>query len=358
VPLHQLLVGAAPGDAVTRDALALREALRADGPSEVFARHIEPTIAHDVLRLEDLPGPGSTHELLVHLSIGDPDVLARVEEERDPIVLRYHNVSPAGFFAHDPPFAALLELGREAVGHLARRTRLALADSPFNAAELVAAGYDDVRVVPPVCPWPDLMAQPSHKPLAHHLDVMVNGPVVLCVAQVLPHKRLDLVLAAFHLFATYHEPRAQLVVVGAHRDPVHVRALLALQRELNLPNVWFAGVLTDSELATCYRRADVLVTMSDHEGFCVPVVEAMAFGVPVVARGTTAVPGTLGSAGLVLPADAGPTVTAEALALVVGDRALRADLVARGLRRADDFHPTVVLDAFRAALAAPVGSVG
>ena len=338
MPIHQVLVGASPGDAITREALLLRAALRAWGPSEIYAQHIDPALVGDVLALRELPSPG-TAALVFHLSIGDHDVLARVDAETAPVVVRYHNVTPSSHFPHDAPFAALLDLGRGALTRLAARGGVAIADSPFNADELTAAGFGEVRVVAPLSPWPALLDVPSHLDLDHHLDVMVGGPLVLCVAQVLPHKRLDLVVAAFHLFTTYHHPDAQLVVVGAARDVSHLHSLHGLQRELNLANVWFTGSVSDAELATCYRHADVFVTMSDHEGFCVPLVEAMAFGVPVVARATTAIPSTVGGAALLLPAEAGVTMACEALAVVVDDRAVRTELVARGLRRADDFRP-------------------
>jgi glycosyltransferase involved in cell wall biosynthesis len=357
VSVHQVLVGASYGDAITREALLLRDALRTWGPSDIFARHVDPAIAGDVLPLRDLPPPGDA-ALVFHLSIGDDEVLARIDVETAPVVVRYHNVTPSAHFPHDAPFAALLDLGRGALGHLAARGGVALADSAYNATELVAAGFADIQVVAPLSPWPALLDIPSHADLDHHLDVMVGGPLVLCVAQVLPHKRLDLVVGAFHLFTTYHHPDAQLVVVGAARDLAHLDALHGLQRELNLANVWFTGSMSDAQLATCYRHADVFVTLSDHEGFCVPLVEAMAFGVPVVARGTTAIPGTLGGAGLLLPAEAGRLEACEALALVVDDLAVRADLVARGRERSDAFRPERLVAQLLDVLAAvrPVGA--
>ena len=343
---HQILVSASVGDAVTNEALALRPALRTLGDSEVFARYYDPALAGDVLPLDDYRahaanGPAAGDDLLiVHASIGEPAVAQFLAERPERIVLVYHNISPAGpFRPYDLAFARLLEGGRRELAALCPRVTLALADSSFNAADLEALGYEDVRVSPLVVDARALSRVEPDPATAHHLATEVEGPVLLYVGQLLPHKRPDLLVQAFHVLSTYLDPDARLVLVGPARLPRYHQALQHLVHELSLPGAWIAGPVSVAALAAFYRRADAFVTASEHEGFCVPVLEAMAFGLPVVARACGAIPETAADAALLLPPDDDPLLLAEAMAAVLGDGALRATLAERGNARLDCFDP-------------------
>ena len=129
----------------------------------------------------------------------------------------------------------------------------------------------------------------------------LDGPLVLFVGQLLPHKRPDLLLQAYHVLTTYLMPDAHLVLLGPARLERYHRGLQTLAAELNLHRAQITGWLTREQLAAYYRRADVFATMSEHEGVCVPLLEAMSFDVPVVARAYGAIPETMGDAGLLLP---------------------------------------------------------
>jgi glycosyltransferase involved in cell wall biosynthesis len=163
--------------------------------------------------------------------------------------------------------------------------------------------------------------------------------MALFVGQILPHKRPEFLIQAFHALVTYLEPGANLVLVGSPRLPRFAAAVQLQIVELSLHRAWITGAIPPETLRSFYERADVFVTASDHEGFCVPLLEAMSFDLPVVARATTAIPETLGGAGLLLDPDDGPVVMAEALAEVMGNARARTDLVQRGKARLADFDP-------------------
>lgn len=335
---HQVLVSASMHDAVTNDALALRDVLSRTGRSQIYAHHVDPRLGHEVRSLHEFPAaPGGP--IVFHGSIGDPDVLRFLRGRPEPIVLVYHNVTPAGYFLpYDPDFASLLTLGRTQLALLRDRVCLALADSGYNAEELRALGYDDVQVAPLVF---DVEPRgPEHDdPWTTGRLRASQGPLVLFVGQLLPHKRPDLLVQAFHVLRTYLHGSARLMMVGPARLPGFRRALGQFARELNPPDLEFAGPVEDAALAACYRNADVFVTASEHEGFCIPLVEAMAYDLPVVARACAAVPDTLGGAGIEVPADAGPALLAEALYEVLDDPGLRDALVERGRHRRRAFDP-------------------
>ncbi len=338
VAVRQVLVGATPGDAVTNSALWLDDVLRAAGvDASIVARHRHPALTSRVGPLAPAgTALGPEDWLLVHLSIGDVEVADLLAATPARLALFHHNITPGRFVADlDPGFAAELDAGRALLHDLRPRVERAWAASAFNAAELVDLGYADVEVAPVVVPppgrWDDVEAHPA---TAHHLEVVVDGPLVLSVGQLLPHKRPDLTVQAFHVLDTYLRPGAHLCLAGGSRFPAYAAGLQQLVNELVLDHAWFSGHVPDAELAALWRAAAVFVTTSEHEGFCVPVVEAMHHGVPVVARGHGALAETVGDAGLVLDADAGPELVAEALASVLDDDGLRAELVARGHRRA------------------------
>lgn len=353
--VHQLLVGASPGDAVTGAALDLRAVLRRIGPSDIFANYIEPELVGDVRLLRELAErraePGDV--LVYHASIGEPDVAALLLERREPLMVVFHNVTPATYFATvDPYLAARLAAGRVELAALAPRVDLALAVSDFNATDLAGLGYGDVRVWPlPLDPARWLATEPDG-PTAERLAADAGRPLVLFVGQVLPHKRPDLLLSAFCVLQTYLVPEARLAMVGWARNARYGAAIRALARDQNL-DVTFTGPVGDAELAAWYGAATAFVSMSEHEGVGIPLLEAMAHGVPVVARAWAAIPETLAGAGLLLPADAGPLLGGEAMACVLSDEGCRKQLVDAGRERVATLDP----DASRAAFLGHLATV-
>ena len=311
------------------------------GPSEIFARHIDAGLTTSVQRLARYQDQCSAGDAIIyHASIGDPDVAAFLAKRAERMVLVYHNISPAESFApYEPEFAARLEAGRRDLVSLRDRVCLALTVSAFNAAELTALGYTDVRVTPLIVDPTSLVAVAPDDDTRRHLDAHVHGPIALFVGQLLPHKRPELLVEALHAVATYLIPEAHLVLLGPKRIPAFAGAVQRQIVELGLGNAWITGMVTRAELRAYYERADLFVTASDHEGFCVPLLEAMSFNLPIVARGTSAIPETLGRAGIVLdPAD-GSLVLAEAWAAAVTDGSLRRELVAGRRRRLAEFDP-------------------
>jgi glycosyltransferase involved in cell wall biosynthesis len=344
--IHQIVVGASPADAVTNDALAIQDLLRQVGPSEIFARYVHDELAGEVHRLaeyERLPSARNGDNLLIyHASIGEAAVVSFLLDRRERLVLKYHNITPPGPFLHlDPAFAELLAGGRIELVALRDRVLLALADSVYNARDLEELGYQDVRVSPLLIETSRLHDLEPDAELARRLDESLHGPLLLFVGQLLPHKRPDLLLQAYHLLVTYLMPEAHLALVGPSPSDRYRWALEAFVRQLNLDRAMFPGRVPAAELATYFRKAAAFVTLSEHEGVCVPLIESMAFGLPVVARDYGAVPETLAGAGLLLPPEEDPMLVAEALARVLSDEALRRQLVAAGTRRLADFDPGV-----------------
>lgn len=339
---HQILVSGAPGDAITNQAFELRALMRRVGASEIFARHVHPAVADEVRKLETYPQVATRDNrdvLIYHASIGEPDIMGFLLTRSERLVLAYHNISPSSAFRpYDGAFADLLDEGRRDLVMLRDRVTLAMADSMFNAAELTALGYADVRHTPLIIDPAALLDVEPDKNLARDLEA-IDGPVILSVGQMLPHKRHDLTAQAFHVLGTYLETRAHCFLVGVIHTAGYGPVLRQYVRELNMPRLHITGPVSQEQLVAYYRRADAFVTFSDHEGFCIPILEAMAFNIPVLARAQTAIAETAGNAALLLPLESGPELGAEAMATVLGDSGLRDHLVARGRDRLAHFDP-------------------
>jgi glycosyltransferase involved in cell wall biosynthesis len=313
-------VAAAPNDAVTNAALALRRILCEYGRSEIFALHVHRDMADEVHFYRDYPFFKPTDPdpvTIVHVSMGDDSFLPFLAEIPGRFILYYHNITPAGYFASwDPQTVRMLDVGRRYIRVLRDRVIRTIATSDYSASELYEAGYTDVRVGGLALDVERLTTLPP----APVPDVG-DGPVVLSVGQLYPHKRPDLLLAAFHRLVTELRPDARLTIAGPARLPGFARQVSRYVDRLGLgPCVVITGEIAAEELVAWYRRADLFVTVSEHEGFCVPVVEAMFFDVPILARDCAAIPETVGEAGILVPSGTGPTALARVMSAMLDDR--------------------------------------
>ena len=317
--------------------IALRDLLRETGPSEIFALHIHPDLRGEVRRREDYRSyePHQADPLtIVHVSMGDEGFLPFLDEIPGRFVISYHNVTPSRYFARwDRSTARLLDMGRRYLGDLRPRAVFALADSEYNAADLREAGYTDVRVGGLALDVERLTLTGASR------DPEPGGaPVILSVGQLYPHKRPDLLLAAFHRLVTDLRPDARLVLAGAARLPVFESAVSSYVDRLGLSSsVTITREISQADLVAWYRRADLFVTASEHEGFCVPLVEAMFFDVPILGRACGAVPETTGDAGVIVRSDAGPRALSRVMSAMLDAPAAMESLRERARIRRRDF---------------------
>ncbi len=314
----------APHDATGTHTMLLRDLLVEMGADVRIVAQTPSPLDEDVMLIRAWK-PSAELTILQH-GIGSL-VAEAVIDHQASVVLNYHNITPLEFVEPwNPDRIAGLRWGRVQLDQLAPLCQLAVADSDYNAAELRAAAYRDV-VVSPVL-WRSRRDQIVRS--------VGDEPVVLFVGRVAPNKCHEDLLAAFAMVHEEHR-QARLILVGSAGSSPYHAALEAYAQRLEISAaVEFVGEVTDEELLTHYGRADVFVCLSEHEGFCVPVVEAMGAGIPVIGYRAAAVPETVADAGLVL-ADKSPSTVAAAIDRVLTDTELRDHLALRGMDRADDF---------------------
>jgi glycosyltransferase involved in cell wall biosynthesis len=336
VPVHQFLPTLSPGDAIGNHVLRIQPLLEAFGPSRIYVERADASLAN-VARdyREFVPEPGSA--VVYHSSIGTP--MARwLHALGIPVLLDYHNVTPMRFFAaYEPKVAALCFAGRAECRLLARTSPLGMADSTWSAQELAQMGCPATATVPILLDFGKYQ-RPPHAPL---LDALVSGKKgtdVLFVGRISPNKRQEDVVKAFAVYRRHYDAGARLFLVGSPASDRYRKAVGGLVRKLGLADaVRMVGGIPDSHLIAYYRAADVFVSMSEHEGFCVPLVESMQFDLPIVAYAAGAVPETLGDAGILVDHKRYDEIAA--LIHLLREEPARARLVAAGRVRLEHFRP-------------------
>ncbi|MEA2495740.1 MAG: hypothetical protein QOJ29_3651, partial [Thermoleophilaceae bacterium] len=331
-----VLSGAGPVDAVTTQAFEYRKAFASWGmDGGVHAAAIEPALRGDVEPVAQLR-PERGDLLVFHYSAYAPRLEPLLDLPQRKLLV-YHNVTPAEWlWEHQPHVATLCALGRDHLPRWARAVDVAAAVSEFNAEELRAAGAREVRVVPILFDAARLRAS----------DPAATGATrVISVGRLAPHKRPDMVLRAFELYRSACDSDAGLDLVGEPLSPAYAAEIGALAGA----GARIHGRIEQSELNRLWQDADVMLTLSEHEGFCVPLLEAFATDTPVIARPVGGMPEVGGDA-VLWTDDRDLAVVAELLDLVVQDEALRSDLIVRGRRRLAEFAPDKTLAKLREAV--------
>lgn len=337
--VDQVIPSLASRDAIGVHTVNLTNALRAAGiESDIFYGTCTPDMAGIGRPLGMLGRRTRDRHLLYQASIGSP-VFDTLMTRDEPKLVNYHNITPTDLLAPwEPSVAYETSLGRAQLARLASRTVLAVADSRYNELELLEAGYAWTAVVPLLIDM--TRAGPSPDPAtARRLaaDKARGGVDLLFVGKVSAHKAQHDLVKMLSVYRRVYDPSARLHLVGSPLGERYGPALDRFVREVGLGDaVEVTGSVEPSVLEAYYGTADVFVCMSEHEGFCVPIVEAMGHGVPVVAYGATAVPETVGRAGLLL-ATKDPLRFASAVHRVVVDGELRARLTSAARDRAERF---------------------
>jgi glycosyltransferase involved in cell wall biosynthesis len=337
VIINQWVPAAHRGDAIGDSARRVRDLLRTMGhQAELYALTIDDDLTGEVRPFSD-PAARRGDVTILHYALPSPMTASFASLGRGR-VLQYHNVTPAAFFApYDPGLFRLASLGREELATLVGHVDLALGDSAYNRQELQSLGFEAAGVFP-IAVDTGRITQPAERPALE--DVLEDGKVnFLFVGRIAPNKKIEDHIRLAEVYKRYVDTHYRFIFVGRN-DVVPqyysmIRGLIAEYRMLNDRFV-FTGPVPDAELAIYYRHAAVYISLSEHEGFGVPLIEAMAADVPVLAYAAAAVPDTLAGAGVQFaPKDL--EIAAELLGALAFDDDLRASVIAGQRRRLADF---------------------
>ena len=335
--LHQLLHTLSYGDAISGEALALQGCFRRMGlQSEIYAINVHPLLKGRALDWRKLPSRFEG-ELLFHFSLGSE--LSDVYKGMDSAVrsMIFHNLTqPRWFQGVNPRIVRDLEEGQRQLPELCAVTDRLIADSRYNAGELRSCGYEAEVLELPIDE--EKWAVPANPGIA---DMLRNDPAlhVMHVGRLAPNKCIEDIIKTFYFLHHKINRRSKLWIVGIDIDTeLYSFSLKRMVDEFDLGEaVQFVGCLADSELKALYQAATAYLCMSEHEGFCLPVVEAMYFDLPVVAFASSALPDTVGAGGVLVKEKRHPEI-AELIQRISEDAGLRERLKEAGRRRVEDLR--------------------
>jgi len=338
--IDQALAGMHDGDAITHDALAMRMLLRSLGfQSDIYAdpAHIGPEMRSEAIDFRRHEAQ-SDSIVIYHCAIDSP-LTSWYRALTCRRVMRYHNITPAEHFVgFNERTAAQLAQGRRMLPSLAEPTELAICDSAYNASELDAMGFRHTEVLPIVIDFASFDERPDPKRLRELAEA--KGKRILFVGRIAPNKRQCDLIRLQALRRRVSRVPAQLYLVGSFGGaPRYMDHLMALRRHLGVEDiVHFTGMVSHADLLAFFKTADLFVCLSEHEGFCVPLVEAMHFGIPIIAHAAGAVPETLGDSGILVQQKTLPAL-AELVDVALTDEDLRERTVAKQRARLAAFEP-------------------
>lgn len=320
--VHQVLASLGYGDAIGHEVLGIQRVLRAAGyESEIFVESAERRVKHLTRDYLDLPHVSHPDNILIHhFSIGSRS--SRIAYALpDRMVLVYHNITPPEYFVDvHPLLVQQCFLGRRELGLYASRCDLALGDSEYNRQELEAAGFPRTAVLPVVPDFTHLGEKPNRIGASTFDDDAVN---LLFVGRMIPNKRIEDVIRWFHAYRKWFNPRSRLLLVGSHSGfERYVAMLHEYISRIGAADVHLLGHVPNDELVAYYEVADVFLCASEHEGFCVPLIEAFHMGVPVIAYAAAAVPATMDGGGVLID-DKDPALVAALIHEVATNRAVQ-----------------------------------
>lgn len=321
--LHQFTAGFSRGDAISNEARVLRNLFRSWGhASEIFSetKRMATDLRKDAVDVSEAGARiGPDDVAILHLSIGSVVNQAFAQLNCRKVIL-YHNITPPDYFRGvQEEIASHLRKGFEQVKQLAGVADLNLAVSRFNAQELLLLGYRDVQVMPMMLERGQWDGPADRRILSRYRDGRTN---ILFVGRGAPNKRIEDLLNTLYYVQRYVDHEARLIHVGSFGGLERYHALMQAKcYELRLDRVDWLGSVSMEALRACYQSATVFLCLSEHEGFCIPLMEAMARGVPVVAFGAAAVPETLDGAGVLFHEK-----RFDLIAETIGELARRPDL--------------------------------
>lgn len=344
----QVLPTLAFGDAVGNHTRALELVLKDMGyETEIYALSIDKRLGKGKAKyIEDFPGLDPDDVVFYHLSTGS-ELNKAIPKLKCRKIVEYHNVTPPRFFKGiSEELEERCQTGVDQVKKMSKVFDYAVADSAFNKEDLISMGYDcPIEVAPILIDFEDYRRSPNPEVMARFQDDLTN---IVFTGRIVPNKKQEDIIAAFYYYKKFFNPKSRLILVGSGKGMErYLSKLKDYVRKLELEDsVLFTGHVKFNEILAYYRIADVFLCMSEHEGFCVPLIEAMQFQVPIVAFDSTAIGGTLGGSGILLK-EKDLLMAAGVIDRLMTDVRLRNQIIEEQKRRLKDFSREAVTARYR-----------
>lgn len=327
--IHQFVAGMSYGDAISIQAKLIQNILRSWGfTSEIYSvsKHINPRVkreCYDFHLHKDRSSKGNV--AILHFSTSSP-VNKYFCSIPDRKILIYHNITPARYLRIiNDRIAQELEDGRKELRSFAGVPELSLADSDYNRQELIEAGFENTATLPLTIDSKLFDRKPNPRMIAMYGQSHIKH--FIFVGRFVPNKKFDDLILIFNYYNKFINSDSRLFVIGSYAGTeMYHDYLRSVVLQLDLKTVYLLGHVNFDDLLAYYRMADIFVCMSEHEGFCLPLLEAMHFEIPIIAYKAAAVPETLGDAGIVVKKKSFPEI-AEMAHLLLKEKHLREKVI-------------------------------
>lgn len=295
--INQLLPTISYGDAVSNSAINMMKVLRNMGyQSKIYAQNIDPRLKQYAEPYSKCP---KNEPVIYHLSTGS-ELSLQLLNFTDKKIILYHNITPSNFFrGYNGTIQSLCEDGRHQLQMLSQYTDYALADSEYNRRELISNNYKNTQVTPIIINFEDYQKTPSQEVVNKYKNDGYKN--LLFVGRMAPNKKQEDIIKSFYYYKKYINPKSRLFLIGSSSgmERYH-QEITELVNYLELDDVYIMGHVSFNEILAYYKIADLFISMSEHEGFCVPLLEAMQFKIPILAYKSSAVGETLANGGFLV----------------------------------------------------------
>lgn len=326
------------GDGVGNDIVAMDRVLKKQGyDTQIYVSGtVDKRLEHLCQDIQNLSEPEKDDIMIFHMATAS-DVIETVKNAKCFKVMVYHNITPAAFYEpYNQGAAYACKEGIRQVKELGKYMDYCIPDSKFNEQDLKQMGYEcPMSVLPIIIPFEDYGQECDSAAYQKYKDGYTN---IVFTGRIAPNKKQEDLIAAFYCYKKYWNPKSRLILVGSYGDEdPYYQSLLAYVNALEVKDVVFTGHISFKAILSCYKAADVFVCMSEHEGFCIPLLEAMHFEKPIIAYGATAVPDTMGQGTMVI-SEKNPLEVAGLIDYLVKHPELQKQLIENQNERLADFR--------------------
>lgn len=340
----QILPTLSYGDGVSNDCRTIKKALENQGYStQIYAENIDGRIPRgEALSIKKLPMIKDKDIIVYHLSTGT-ELNKKILKWNGKKIIRYHNITPPDYFkGYNEVSYNLCRTGYEEAGIIAKQCQYLMPDSEYNLNDMIRMGFKgSSQVAPILIPFGDYERQADTGILDTYKRK--KGTNLVFVGRLAPNKCQERIIEIFYYYKKYYDKDARLFLVGSGSGmELYERQLKTYAKALNIPDIYFTGHIKFNEILSYYQLADTFVCMSDHEGFCIPLVEAMYFEKPIVALDTSAIGETLNGAGILLKEYHALNIS-SIINRLNKDKELRQIVINNQKERLKDFNPQKVL---------------
>lgn len=347
--IYQVVASLNFGDAIGNDVVAKKHVIEDMGiETEIYASGIASKVTEPgAYLLDDMPKVKEDDIVIYHMGNGSP-VNHMVTELNCRRIMVYHNITPYEFFGIDNITSSEnCRVGLEDMrNHMKGKFDSYIADSEFNKSNMIEMGYKaaDIDVIPVIVPFDDYTQEPDADMVRKLSDGVTN---ILFVGRIAPNKKQEDIIRAFAYYKEKVNPDSRLILVGSHdANGMYYPDLVSYVEQLGVEDVIFPGHITFAEILAIYKTAHVFLCMSEHEGFCVPILEAMTFDVPIIAYNACAVPETIGGASVVVD-DKDPVFLSKVIKEVTENQEMRSMIIEAQRRRLEDFRYEKIKEDFQ-----------